>query len=80
MSKSLDNLTLAQLLELKSGADAVSDFYAEQLTDYAVMNDDAKLVHMPTNVRLQHEKRRKAKQLSLILLDKIEEQISEYYV
>ena len=57
MSKSLDNLTLTQLIELKSCADMIRDFYSENLTNYAIMNSDQKFEHMPPNVAEQHKKR-----------------------
>lgn len=79
MSKSIDNLNLTQMLELKTAADLIVDYYSEMLTDYASINADPTFQRIPERVRQQYEKRSKAKELSCILREKIEDIISEYY-
>lgn len=79
MSKSIDNLNLTQLLELKTAADLIVDYYSEMLTDYASINADPTFQKIPERIRKQYEKRSKAKDLSCTLREKIEEVINEYY-
>lgn len=79
MSKSLGNLTLAQLIELKNCADMVSAYYAECLTDYATIASDATLKNMTPDVAEKYLRRRKSQKLSMQILNEIEQIISEYY-
>lgn len=79
MSKSLDKLSLTELMELKNASDLISEEYAKELTDYAVMNNDSYFKKLSVTDKIKYEKRLKSKELSNKIKQKIEKRIEEYY-
>jgi len=79
MGKSINDLTLAQLIELKTCADMITNYYAECLTDYAAIYSDAHLQNMSPEIREKYDKRQKSKRLSMKIQNEIEEILEEYY-
>lgn len=79
MSKSIDNLNLNELIELKTACDLISNSYANELTDYATMHQDPYFRKIDTQTKIKYDKRIKSKNLSLKIENRIEKLISEYY-
>jgi len=79
MSKSIDNLKLSTLLELKQGVDIILETYGNELSNYATMYGDIKFENMSAETRMKYNERLKAKNLEDKIINQIEKIISEYY-
>lgn len=79
MSKSIDNLKLSSLLELKQAVDLIVDTYGNDLTTYAQMYGDTDFSKMSNDVKRKYSERMKAKALSEKIRNRIETMVSEYY-
>lgn len=79
MSKSIDKLTLSELIELKNASDLISEEYAKELTNYAAMNNDAYFKNISEIDKIKYEKRLKSKDLSTKIQKRIEKIVEEYY-
>ena len=79
MSKSIDNLKLSTLLELKQAVDLILEQYGEELSNYATMYGDIKFEKMSNETKQKYHKRLQAKNLYDKIMTKIENIITEYY-
>ena len=79
MAKNLNDLTLTQLIELKSAADLISEEYAKELTTYATMNQDYTFSKLSWEDTEKYKKRIASQQLSENIKKHIEKIIEEYY-
>lgn len=79
MSKSIDNLKITELIELKTVSDFISEEYAKELTTYAETFKDPYFSNIPNDLKEKYDKRLKSKKLSEKIRNKMEKIIEEYY-
>lgn len=78
MAKTLDNLKINELIELKQATDMLCDIYAKELTTYAEMQSDRMFQNISSIEMNKIQTHKKYSDLSEKIKGKIEEKVNEY--
>ena len=74
----LKKMTIHEIYELKNVIDTVSNFYAENLTDYALINGNHQLENLSSREEKMYQERRKYQNASSILMEVLKEKLDEF--
>lgn len=78
MAKSIDNLKIGELIELKQATDMLCDMYAKELTTYAEMQSDRMFQNISAVEMIKIQNHKKYSELNEKIKNKIEEKINEF--